>query len=91
MLKAGETTICLFEYFEPWYNKVILLYLVGSLVTLLAYYPYTLVGSLAKEPPSCETPRQPTIYNRHFAFVYLLAKLDYSLYGQRNENLFTLN
>ena len=24
--------------------------------------------------------------NRHFAFVYLLGKLDYSLYGQRNEN-----
>ena len=24
--------------------------------------------------------------NRHFAFVYLLGKLDYSLYGQRNKN-----
>ena len=24
--------------------------------------------------------------NRHFVFVYLLGKLDYSLYGQRNNN-----
>ena len=24
--------------------------------------------------------------NRHFAFVYLLGKLDYSLYGQQNKN-----
>ena len=24
--------------------------------------------------------------NHHFAFVYLLGKLDYSLYGQRNNN-----
>ena len=24
--------------------------------------------------------------NCHFAFVYLLGKLDYSLYGQRNKN-----
>ena len=24
--------------------------------------------------------------NRHFVFVYLLGKLDYSLYGQRNKN-----
>ena len=25
-------------------------------------------------------------YNRHFAFVYLLGYLDYSLYGQQNKN-----
>ena len=25
--------------------------------------------------------------NHHFAFVYLLGKLDYSLYGQQNKNL----
>ena len=24
--------------------------------------------------------------SRHFAFVYLLGKLDYSLYGQQNKN-----
>ena len=24
--------------------------------------------------------------NRHFVFVYLLGKLDYSLYSQRNDN-----
>ena len=30
--------------------------------------------------------------NHHFAFVYLLGKLDYSLYSQRNDNrLFMLS
>ena len=29
--------------------------------------------------------------NRHFAFVYLLGKLDYSLYGQQNKNRLYIN
>ena len=29
--------------------------------------------------------------NRHFAFVYLLGKLDYSLYGQQNKNRLCIN
>ena len=29
--------------------------------------------------------------NRHFTFVYLLGKLDYSLYGQRNKDCLYMN
>ena len=49
--------------FIPNVNQVFLLYQVGSLVILIAYLPYTLVGSLEENPPSCEAPREPTIYD----------------------------
>ena len=42
---------------------VFLLYLWGSLVTLELISLIPLVGSLEENPPSCEAPRQPTIYD----------------------------
>ena len=43
-------------------NKCSLLYLWWWLSDFRAYEPYTLSGIPSGKPPSCETPRQPTIY-----------------------------
>ena len=50
------------------------------------YLLFTPVGLLSS-PNLCEYFVSIHVTNnRHFAFVYLLGKLDYNLYSQRNDN-----
>ena len=61
------------------FGDVFLLYLWGSLLTLIAYQPYTLVGSLEVNPPSCDAPRQPTIHVRIDTHEIHISRLYYQV------------